>query len=122
MKLIKYILFIIILIISAVFIKELDSLNVLADGNPIKIKIPYLTSAVGFGEGLDVWQAIILALSIGVFIGFIIALIQIISQKAEIISLKSTLRKVNGELDSLRNKNLDDDMELVDDENIDDEI
>ena len=35
MKLIKYILFIIILIISAVFIKELDSLNVLADGTPI---------------------------------------------------------------------------------------
>lgn len=122
MKLIKYILFIIILIISAVFIKELDSLNILADGSAIKIKIPYLTSAVGFGEGLDVWQAIILTLSIGVFIGFIIALIQIISQKAEIISLKSTLRKANDELDSLRNKSLDDDIELLDDENLDDEI
>ena len=122
MKLIKYILFIIILIISAVFIKELDSLNVLTDGTPIKVKIPYLTNAVGFGEGLDVWQAIIFTLSIGVFIGFIIALIQIISQKAEIISLKSTLRKANNELDSLRNQDLDDDIELVDDENIDDEI
>ena len=122
MKLIKYILFIIILIISAVFIKELDSLNVLADGTPIKVKIPYLTNAVGFGEGLDVWQAIIFTLSIGVFIGFIIALIQIISQKAEIISLKSTLRKANNELDSLRNQDLDDDIELVDDENLDDEI
>lgn len=122
MKLIKYILFIIILIISAVFIKELDSLNVLADGTPIKVKIPYLTNAVGFGEGLDVWQAIIFTLSIGVFIGFIIALIQIISQKAEIISLKSTLRKANDELDSLRNQDLDDDIELVDDDNLDDEI
>ena len=122
MKLIKYILFIIILIISAVFIKELDSLNVLADGTPIKVKIPYLTNAVGFDEGLDVWQAIIFTLSIGVFIGFIIALIQIISQKAEIISLKSTLRKANDELDSLRNQDLDDDIELVDDENLDDEI
>ena len=122
MKLIKYILFIIILIISAVFIKELDSLNVLADGTPIKVKIPYLTNAVGFGEGLDVWQAIIFTLSIGVFIGFIIALIQIISQKAEIISLKSTLRKANDELDLLRNQDLDDDIELVDDENLDDEI
>ena len=60
--------------------------------------------------------------SIGVFIGFIIALIQIISQKAEIISLKSTLRKANDELDSLRNQDLDDDIELVDDENLDDEI
>ena len=122
MKLIKYILFIIILIISAVFIKELDSLNVLTDGTPIKVKIPYLTNAVGFGEGLDVWQAIIFTLSIGVFIGFIIALIQIISQKAEIISLKSTLRKANDELDSLRNQDLDDDIELVDDDNLDDEI
>ena len=122
MKLIKYILFIIILIISAVFIKELDSLNVLADGTPIKVKIPYLTNAVGFDEGLDVWQAIIFTLSIGVFIGFIIALIQIISQKAEIISLKSTLRKANDELDSLRNQDLDDDIELVDDDNLDDEI
>ena len=55
-------------------------------------------------------------------IGFIIALIQIISQKAEIISLKSTLRKANNELDSLRNQDLDDDIELVDDENLDDEI
>ena len=122
MKLIKYILFIIILIVSAVFIKELDSLNVLTDGTPIKVKIPYLTNAVGFGEGLDVWQAIIFTLSIGVFIGFIIALIQIISQKAEIISLKSTLRKSDDELNSLRNQDLDDDIELVDDENLDDEI
>jgi len=123
MKLIKYILFIIILIISAVFIMQLDSINILDDGiTKTMIKIPYLTNAVGFDDGLLVWQAIILTLSIGVFIGFIIALIQIISQKAEIISLKSSLRKANDELDSLRNKNLDDDIELVDDENIDDEI
>ena len=122
MKLIKYILFIIILIISAVFIMQLDSINVLDDGTKTMIKIPYLTDAVGFDEGLLTWQAIIFALSIGVFIGFIIALIQIISQKAEIISLKSSLRKANNELDSLRNQNLDEDIELVDDENFDDEI
>ena len=48
--------------------------------------------------------------------------LQIISQKAEIISLKSTLRKTNDELNSLRNQDLDDDIELVDDENLDDEI
>ena len=122
MKLIKYILFIITLIIAVVFIQELHSVNVLDDGNHIMVKIPYLTNAVGFDDGLLVWQAIIFSLSIGVFIGFIIALIQIISQKAEIISLKSTLRKVNDELDLLRNKNLDDDIELIDDENIGDEI
>ncbi len=122
MKLIKYILFIIILIISAVFIMQLDAMNILSDGSKIMVKIPYLTNAVGFDNGLLAWQAIILSLSIGVFIGFIIALIQIISQKAEIISLKSNLRKINDELDSLRNKSLDDDIELLDDETIDDEI
>ena len=37
------------------------------------------------------------------------------------ISLKSTLRKANDELDILRNQNLDDDLELVD-ENLDDEL
>ena len=115
MKLIKYILFIIILIISVVFIKELDSINTLIDGNPIMVKIPYLTSAVGFEEGLKVWQAIIFTLSIGVFLGFVIALIQIISQKAEIISLKSNLRKANNELDTLRNQDLNDEINLVED-------
>ena len=122
MKLIKYVLFIIILIVSAVFIMQLDAMNILSDGSKTMIKIPYLTDAVGFDNGLLAWQAIILSLSIGVFIGFIIALIQIISQKAEIISLKSSLRKINDELDLLRNKDLDDDIELVDDENIDNEI
>ena len=69
MKLIKYILFIIILIISAVFIMQLDAMNILSDGSKTMIKIPYLTSAVGFDNGLLAWQAIILSLSIGVFIG-----------------------------------------------------
>ena len=54
-------------------------------------------------------------------IGFIIALVQIISQKAEMISLKSNLRKANDELDILRNQNLDDDLVLID-ENLDDEL
>ena len=121
MKLIKYILFIIILIVSVVFIKELDSINVLNDGMPIKIKIPYLTHAIGFEDGLKTWQAIIFTLSTGVFIGFIIALIQIISQKAEMISLKSSLRKANDELDILRNQNLDEDLNLADD-NVADEL
>jgi len=115
MKLIKYILFIVVLIISVVFIKELDSINMLADGSPTKIHFPYLTTAAGFEEGMKAWQAIILTLSIGVFIGFIIALVQIIAQKAEIISLKSSLRKSNDELDILRNQTIDEDVNLIDD-------
>ena len=115
MKLIKYILFIIVLIISVVFIKELDSINVLENGSSTKIHFPYLTNATGFEEGMKAWQAIILTLSIGVFIGFVIALVQIISQKAEIISLKSNLRKSNDELDLLRNQTIDEDVNLIDD-------
>jgi Uncharacterized protein conserved in bacteria len=94
---------------------ELDALNVMDDGASIKIKLPYITSESGLdSEGMKVWQAVILTLSLGVFIGFIIALIQIISQKSEIISLKSNLRKSQNELDNLRNQTLDEDIPLFD--------
>ena len=115
MKLLKYVLFIVILIFSVKFIMELDTLNVMDDGSSIKIKLPYITSESGLdSEGMKVWQAVILTLSLGVFIGFIIALIQIISQKSEIISLKSNLRKSQNELDNLRNQTLDEDVPLFD--------
>jgi len=115
MKLLKYVLFIVILIFSVKFIMELDTLNVMDDGSSIKIKLPYITSESGLdSEGMKVWQAVILTLSLGVFIGFIIALIQIISQKSEIISLKSNLRKSQNELDNLRNQTLDEDIPLFD--------
>ena len=45
----------------------------------------------------------------------LIALVQIISQKAEIISLKSNLRKSNDELDALRNQGLEDELDIIDD-------
>ena len=115
MKLLKYVLFIVILFFSVKFIMELDALNVMDDGSSIKIKLPYITSESGLdSEGMKVWQAVILTLSLGVFIGFIIALIQIISQKSEIISLKSNLRKSQNELDNLRNQPLDEDIPLFD--------
>jgi len=94
---------------------ELDTLNVMDDGTSVTIKIPYITNESGLdSEGMKVWQAVILTLSLGVFIGFIIALIQIISQKSEIISLKSNLRKSQNELDNLRNQTLDEDIPLFD--------
>ena len=115
MKLLKYVLFIVILIFSVKFIMELDALNVMDDGTSVTIKIPYITNESGLdSEGMKVWQAVILTLSLGVFIGFIIALIQIISQKSEIISLKSNLRKSQNELDNLRNQTLDEDVPLLD--------
>ena len=117
MKLLKYIIFIVLLICSVLFIMKLDEQNIREDNTKIEIQIPYITNAES--GGLPVWQAIILTLSLGVFIGFIIALFQIISQKTEIISLKSSLRKSQSELENLRNKSLDDDIDLLDDDPID---
>ncbi len=117
MKLLKYIIFIALLICSVLFIMKLDEQNIREDNTKIEIQIPYLTDDES--GGLPVWQAIILTLSLGVFIGFIIALFQIISQKTEIISLKSSLRKSQSELENLRNKSLDDDIDLLDDDPID---
>lgn len=116
MKLLKYVFFIIILILCIVFIIQLDKLNTLESG-PIMIKFPYLSSMENFENGIQVWEAIILTLSIGVFIGFIIALFQLISQKSEILSLKSKIRRLTNELDSLRNQSLDDDIDIEDDMN-----
>tara|TARA_Y100001970_G_C14233083_1_gene859944 strand:+ start:524 stop:760 length:237 start_codon:yes stop_codon:yes gene_type:complete len=70
-----------------------------------------------FEDGIQVWEAIILTLSIGVFVGFIIALFQLIAQKSEILSLKSKIRRLTNELDSLRNQSLDDDIDIEDDMN-----
>ena len=116
MKLLKYVFFIIILISCIVFIIQLDKLNTLESG-PIMIKFPYLSSMKNFENGIQVWEAIILTLSIGVFIGFIIALFQLISQKSEILSLKSKIRRLTNELDNLRNQSLDDDIDIEDDMN-----
>ena len=107
-----------LLICSVLFIMKLDEQNLNVDNTKVEIQIPYITDSES--GGLPVWQAIILTLSLGVFIGFIIALFQIISQKTELISLKSSLRKTYSELENLRNKSLDDDVDLVEDDSIDD--
>ena len=81
MKLVKYIIFIIVLICSIVFIIKLNEMN-LVGHEPIKIKFPYISNFEGFENGIKVWEAIILTLSAGVLLGFSIALFQIISQKS----------------------------------------
>ena len=62
-------------------------------------------------------MVLVMTLTAGVVIGFILALFQIISQKSEVFSLKSKLRRVQIELDSLRNESLEDDIELTDETN-----
>ena len=114
MKLFKYMLFIVILIFSIVFIIKLNELNTFDQG-PLRVKIPGIQSIEGINpEGIKVWEAVIFSLSIGVFIGFIIALFQMIAQKSEIISLKSNIRRLKNELDNLRNNAIEDDVEIVD--------
>ena len=114
MKLLKYVFFIIILIGCIIFIIQLDKLNTI-DSGPIMIKFPYLSSIDSYKDGIQVWEAIILTLSIGVFIGFIIALFQLIAQKSEVISLKSRIRRLTNELDGLRNQSLDEEIDIEDD-------
>ena len=114
MKLLKYLVFILILIGSLIFLVELNNLNTV-DGQPISIKVPYLATSPEYADGFNVWMVLVGTLTAGVLIGFFLALFQIISQKSEVISIRSKLRRLQVELDSLRNQAIDDDIILSDD-------
>ena len=101
---------------SLVFLVQLNELNQF-DGNALSIKIPFLVDLPQYENGFNVWMVLVMTLTTGVVIGFILALFQIISQKSEVFSLKSKLRRVQIELDSLRNESLEDDIELSDETN-----
>ena len=80
------------------------------------IKIPFLNNQLT-GEGFQefpVWIIVLGVLTIGVLLGFFIALFQIISQKGEIVSMKSRLKRLQVEIDNLRNESIDEDIELTD--------
>ena len=98
---------------SLVFLVQLNELNQF-DGNALSIKIPFLVDLPQYENGFNVWMVLVMTLTTGVVIGFILALFQIISQKSEVFSLKSKLRRVQIELDSLRNESIEDDIELKD--------
>ena len=114
MKLIKYLIWILLLIGSLFFLVQLNELNQF-EGNALTIKIPFLIDMPQYQDGFNVWMVLVMTLTVGVIIGFILALFQIISQKSEVYSLKSKLRRVQIELDSLRNESLDDNIDLTDD-------
>ena len=116
MKLIKYLIWILLLMGSLVFLVQLNELNQF-DGNALSIKIPFLVDLPQYKNGFNVWMVLVMTLTTGVVIGFILALFQIISQKSELFSLKSKLRRVQVELDNLRNESIDDDIELTDETN-----
>ena len=100
---------------SLVFLVKLNELNQF-DGNTLTIKIPFLIIP-GYENGFNVWMVLVMTLTAGVVIGFLLALFQIISQKSEVFSLKSKLRRVQVELDSLRNESIEDDFVITDEVN-----
>ena len=116
MKLIKYLFWVLILMGSLMFLLKFNELNQF-EGVALTIKIPFLVNVSGYEDGFKVWQVLIMTLTAGVVIGFILALFQILSQKKEIFSLKSKFRRIHLELDSLRNQSIDDDIELIDEFN-----
>ena len=113
MKLIKYLIWMLLLMASLVFLVKLNELNQF-DGNTLTIKIPFLMDIPDYENGFNVWMVLVMTLTAGVVIGFLLALFQIISQKSEVFSLKSKLRRIQQELDSLRNDSIDDDIVLTD--------
>ena len=124
MKLLKYFLFIAMLISTAWYITELEDSNRMEDilgenikeddsiqdvdlEDPVKVQIPYVAgkdsnSIFGFNENIKVKYVIIGSLSLGVAIGFLMALFQIIAQKSQMIKQRSKLKKLQIELDTLR--------------------
>ena len=100
-----------ILIASIYFLIELNQHNIDADGNTTMIKIPFINPD---GNGYNVWVVLLMTLTLGVIVGFIISLIQMISLKSETITLKSKNKKIQIELDALRNQGLEDELEIAD--------
>ena len=118
MKLIKYLFWVLLLMGGLVFLVEFNKINQFDNNTPLVIKIPFLDATSGYENGFEVWIVLVITLTIGVVIGFFIAFFQIFSQKKTIYSLKSKLRRIQLELNSLRNQSVeDDDIDIVDEIN-----
>ena len=120
MKLIKYIINLIILTGSLIFLKRLSDLNIINDKN-LLIKIPFLDNSTGQGyQEFEVWVVVLGILTVGVLLGFFIALFQILSQKGELMSVRSKLKRLQIEIDNLRNESIDEDIILTNSEDNED--
>ena len=112
MKLLKYFLFLMILSGSIYFLIALNELNTI-DGSPTRIKIPFM-SVDELVVGFNVWMVLLITLTLGVIIGFVVSLIQMISLKSETITLKSKNKKIQFVLDALRYQGIEDELEIAD--------
>ena len=119
MKLIKYIINLIILVGSLFFLNTLDDLNKVGE-NSLMIKIPFLGgegSEQSFQE-FNVWIVILGVFTAGVLLGFFIALFQILSQKGELLSSRSKIKRLQVEINNLRNESIDEDIEISDSQDL----
>jgi len=116
MTLIKYIINLIVLTGTLFFLKKLSDINETIDGQTLMIKIPFLSNQAT-GESFQefpVWIIVLGMLTIGVLLGFFIALFQILSQKGELVSMRSRIKRLQVEINNLRNESIDEDIELND--------
>jgi len=117
MKLIKYIISVLLIIGGVYFFLELNELNK-KEETPITIKIPFVENSESENLEFKITEVFISIFTIGFLSGFLMALIQILSQKAEMISARSKLKKVQLELDNLRNQSIELEEDLISDEKI----
>ena len=116
MTLIKYIINLIVLTGTLFFLKKLSDINETIDGQTLMIKIPFLSNQAT-GESFQefpVWIIVLGMLTIGVLLGFFIALFQILSQKGELVSMRSKIKRLQVEINNLRNESIDEDIDLND--------
>ena len=81
--------------------------------SPTNVNYLIGTPAKGYQE-FEVWVVVLGILTVGVLLGFFIALFQILSQKGELMSLRSKLKRLQVEIDNLRNESIDEDIMLSD--------
>ena len=78
----------------------------------VMINIPFTSKD---SSGMKVWVFFILVLTFGLILGFLISLINIFTQRRQIMSQRYELKKLKSELDTLRNQNIDENLILSDD-------
>tara|TARA_B100001750_G_C15351342_1_gene517342 strand:+ start:36 stop:395 length:360 start_codon:yes stop_codon:yes gene_type:complete len=105
MRLIKLILSVVIVIFAGIFLYENRILN------PDKITLWLYPR---YQLDLDFPVILALTLLLGALIGFFIAVFQILTYKRESILLKSKNKRLQVELDSLRNQAIDDELIISD--------
>ncbi len=105
MKLIKILIAIVLIFVLVVFFYQNYSLN----PDPIWIWL-----YPGKEYSLSFAMLMALTLMTGVIIGFATAVSQIIIQKRETLQLRTRVKKLRGELDTLRNQSIEDDIPIKD--------